>query len=550
MPDTIKLYWTKKAILPDERAEAQFDLLENRVIVGAHEFGATQPAAVDLCIVGAGAAGLAMAWRLREAGLKIAMLESGGTQTAPNAPDESADALNAGISNLSDYPFQSSRARGIGGTTALWTGACVPLNAEDFEKRDWVPYSGWPIRYNDLATYYKDAAPLFDLVEPPSNAHLLAQSPFDGGDLEAKYAQIMQKRHFAKRHADWITRSKSLTVITGATVAGFLMTAGGKAVNGVRFCSPDGVAHSLNARTTVLACGGIEAPRLLLSAQQDVAAALGPAMENVGRFHMEHPIKSLGIVKIPSARDHVAAFTNMQPTEGAALLGIFSLSPRTRAKAELLNVQFHTYRYHAFERDPAVMALKKLANPNAPSQSDMASIAGPRQLARVARYVGWHYWNKASRKAPFDHVRLQAFVEQEPDPHNRITLSDKTDRFGQRLPHLCLTESDRLKDSITRTLDIMAKSLADRGYPDVVVDQNKLRHLEHYGGYGLHHMGGTRMSDDPASGVVDKNCKVHGLGGLYVASSSVFPTGGAANPTLTICALALRLSDHLVNELK
>ncbi len=520
------------------------------MIVDAHEFGVAQPAEVDVCIVGAGAAGLSVAWRLRDSGLKITILESGGTETAPNAPDERADALNAGTSNLSDYPFQSSRARGIGGTTALWTGACVPLNSEDFEKRDWVPYSGWPIRYDDLASYYEEAAPLFDLVDTSSNFHNLTQSPFHGRDLESKYAQITQKRHFAKRHADWVTRSKAVAVIAGATVAGFLIADDEKAVRGIRFCSPDGVEHTIKARATVLACGGIEVPRLLLSAKPDIAAALGPAMDNVGRFHMEHPIKSLGIVQVPDARNQVAAFTNMRVTGGAALQGIFSLSAQTRAKAKLLNIQFHAYRYHALEADPAIMALKKLANPRAPSQSGMASIADPRQLARVTRYVGWHFWNKASRHARFDHVRLQAFVEQEPDPDNRITLSEKTNRFGHRLPHLFLTESDRLKDSIARTLDIMAQSLTDRGYPDVVVDQNKLRHLEHYGGYGLHHMGGTRMSDDPVSGVVDKDCKVHGLAGLYVASSSVFPTGGAANPTFTICALALRLSDHLATALK
>ena len=520
------------------------------MIVDAFKFGSALPAEFDLCIVGAGAAGLSIAWKLRESGLKITVLESGGTDKAPNAPDDAASALNAGLSNFDDYPFQSSRARGVGGTTALWTGACVPLNSEDFEKRDWVPNSGWPIRYEDLAPYYTDAAPLFDLVDTSPYSHHVKRSPFHGGDLESKYVQIMQDRHFAKRHADWMTRSKAVVVVTGATAAGFLMTDGEKAVRGVRFCSPDGTGHVIKAKATVLACGGIEVPRLLLNAQPDIFAALGPAMDNVGRYHMEHPIKSLGIVKIPDARNHVTAFTNHKPTGGAALQGIFSLSPETRAKARLLNIQFHAYRYHALEADPAIMAIKKLANVRASSHTGLTSIAGPRQLARATRYVGWHFWNKASKNARFDHVRLQGFVEQEPDPNNRVTLSEKTDCFGHRLPHLFFTESDRLKDSISRTLEITAQSLTHRGYPEVSVEESDLRHLEHYGGYGLHHMGGTRMSDDPASGVVDKNCKVHGLSGLYVASSSVFPTGGAANPTLTICALALRLSEHLANALK
>ncbi|MEL6417816.1 MAG: GMC family oxidoreductase, partial [Pseudomonadota bacterium] len=123
-------------------------------------------------------------------------------------------------------------------------------------------------------------------------------------------------------------------------------------------------------------------------------------------------------------------------------------------------------------------------------------------------------------------------------------------RYGQPLPQLALNESALMKDSLSRTLDIVASSLAERGLTDVQLGEDQVRHLEHYGGYGLHHMGGTRMSAEPSNGVVDADCRIHGMANLFVASSSVFPTGGAANPTLTICALALRLADHLANMLK
>ncbi|MEL6996135.1 MAG: GMC family oxidoreductase [Pseudomonadota bacterium] len=520
------------------------------MLVDAVELSQACLSDVDVCVVGAGAAGLSMAWRMRDTGVKVALLESGGSVENPVAPDDTASDLNAGVSIQSNYPFEASRARGIGGTTALWTGACVPLGPEDFEPRDWIPHSGWPINFQDLAPYYKQAGLLFDLTDSSSHRHLLEASPFHGHGLTSSFAQVAQNCHFGKRHIDWVSRSPAIFVIIGATVTGLDAKEGEARIGGVNFCDRTGAKHALRAKVTVLATGGIEVPRLLLSARSEIGEALGPAMHNVGRFHMEHPIRSLGTIKLPDAAKRVTAFTNAQQTDGAALLGIFSIDAETRAKERLLNIQFHSYRYNALEAHPAIMALKKLADPQAPDGIYPLGLASPANIARCARYTAWHFWNKSRENAWFDHIRLQAFVEQEPDRDNRITLSDNVDRFGQRLPHLHSTESKLFHDSIVRSLDILGRGLRAGGYSDFLLGADKVPHLHYYGGYGLHHMGGTRMSSDPFSGVVDKDCKVHGLSNLYVASSSVFPTGGAANPTLTICALVLRLADHLVKKVK
>lgn len=520
------------------------------MILTAGSFFQTNPESIDVLIVGAGAAGISLAWRLEGTGLKVCVLESGGQDAKPFAPDAKASALNAGLSNLEDYPFEASRARGLGGTTALWTGACVPLNRDDFLPRDWIAASGWPIRYEDMLPYYAAAAPLFDLVDASSYQHLVDTSPFQGSGLFASFAQIAQNRNFGKRHQHWLSRSNTTNVVMGATVTGFECTASGKAVNGVRVVDPQGVEHVLSSVYTVLACGGIEVPRQLLSAKAQIGAALDCAMENVGRFHMEHPIRSLGTIKLPDARKRVLAFTNMQRTKGAALQGIFSLDPEVRERERLLNIQFHMYRYNPMEADPAIVALKARFDASAAVGDTRNGFSSPRDIWKCAKYAAWHSWNKAARSAWFDHVRLLGFLEQEPDAENRITLSDETDRYGQRLPHLYSKESEMMTYSVSRSLAIIQKSLESRGYPECTLGAHRVAHLEHYGGYGLHHMGGTRMSHEPATGVVDKNCKVHGIADLFVASSSVFPTGGAANPTLTICALALRLADHIAKLLQ
>lgn len=508
------------------------------------------PPEADLCIVGAGAAGLAMAWHLRDSPLRIVLLESGGTTQNPAAPDAAASALNAGLSNHSDYPFQTSRARGFGGTTALWTGACVPLDDDDFQERDWVPHSGWPIGPEELAPYYHVSASIFGMVDPGPHLARVQSSPFHGGAMEARFAQITRQGQFAPRFAPMVAGSQSATCILGATVTGFEVAEGGRMVTGVRIMDSAANQHVIPARATVIATGGIEAPRLLLTALDQIGAAMGPSANVIGRYHMEHPIRSLGVVHVPNATDRMTAFTNLKETGEAALQGIFGLNRETRQRERLLNVHFRAYRFHRLENDPAIIRLKNVARREEPVLGAVARASVFSDFAKCATYGAWHVWNKSSRGAWFDHVRLQGFVEQEPDPDNRITLSDQTDRYGQPLPHLTLNESALMKDSLSRTLDIVATSLAERGLTDVQLGEDKVPHLEHYGGYGLHHMGGTRMSAEPSNGVVDADCRIHGMANLFVASSSVFPTGGAANPTLTICALALRLADHLANMLK
>lgn len=202
-------------------------------------------------------------------------------------------------------------------------------------------------------------------------------------------------------------------------------------------------------------------------------------------------------------------------------------------------------RYNLLEDTKAVVSAKKL------NMGDFTLItSGWKQLWQdhwsvLPRYLAWHLWNKINPSAYFDHVRLIAFVEQEPDPNNRITLSQKLDYLGQPQANLTLRFSERMWDSVERSLPPISKTLYKQGLGELQYDKTRLEHLTSYNKIGLHHIGTTRMHPNPRYGVVDVNCKVHDLANLYIAGSSVFPTGGAANPTLTIAALALRLADHI-----
>ena len=235
------------------------------MFVRAHELGQAPPDRVwDVCIVGAGAAGLSVLEGLAGSGLSVLLLESGGL-----ARDAAADALNRGTSSGVDYPFERSRSRVFGGTLALWSGACIPLDPVDFEARPWIPLSGWPIRAEDLAPHYRKAAALFETAPPDAYDTTLRASPLHGGDLVAKTVHTARRLDLADALREPVRRSDTINCVLGPTATGLAFDEAGGRLAGVEVRDAGGGGpYVLRARATVLATGGIEVPRLLLHAAQ------------------------------------------------------------------------------------------------------------------------------------------------------------------------------------------------------------------------------------------------------------------------------------------
>ncbi|MEO1238700.1 MAG: GMC family oxidoreductase [Pseudomonadota bacterium] len=309
----------------------------------------------------------------------------------------------------------------------------------------------------------------------------------------------------------------------------------------------DGAAFEVVAKHYVLAAGGLETPRLLLASRALAPNGLGNAHDVVGRYHMEHPIRSVGVVSLTRRARGISDFTEIrahQTVRGQATLGLPTVARRANG---LLDLHARAYRFHPLERDAVVMSAKALLGVGQPPPGDRH--LSLRQVfagsGKVIRYGAWHYRQKLWPKRMPSHLRLLAFVEQEPDPDNRITLSRQKDRFGTPLPHLTHNESAKMRRSIDKTMELIDHRFRQSGIGTIDYAPETLDDLKHHNGYGLHPMGSTRMSADPQTGVVDANLKVHGIANLHIVGSSVFPTGGAANPTLSIVALALRLARHL-----
>ena len=273
----------------------------------------------------------------------------------------------------------------------------------------------------------------------------------------------------------------------------------------------------MRARRYVLACGGIENARLLLASGIDASA--------VGRFFAEHPHSPLGLAVLPA---NVAPFYNgvvaKQTTRvRAALATAPQLSERPgvlRASMTFEPVETDPYIDHDDEREQEWAALGL----------DVASVASSLEGARYRVYA------------------LYLRSEQAPNPASRVTLADERDALGMRRARLEWRLGDLDLESTERTVALLAATLGRSGIGRVFGRPGSDGGFWERVGGGFHHMGTTRMGTDARTSVVDRHCRVHGLDNLFVAGSSVFPTSGYANPTLTIVALALRLADHLARE--
>jgi len=518
------------------------------VFVEAHELlDNTGSAAWDIVVVGAGIAGLSVAQGLSNGRLRVLVLESGGFDRRDDAAE-----LLSGASNREDYPLIGSRARVFGGTSTLWSGACIPLDAADFQKRAWVPLSGWPISADELQPYYAPAARVFGHAGWTGDAPRLSASPLSQGGLHARPVFTSAPLNVGERQREWIARSDRMACCLGANVTGLDVDETGRNVRGVVFHDRMGRQHTVAAQAVVLATGGIEAPRLLLAVDRAAPGGLGNVRRFTGRCYMDHPLLSVGILPIGSQWRAFLPYTNGWTERGVRTVGTIGLCAETRQKHGLLDLHLRSYRYSHLEDRADIIAWKEAAS-EAGALRGLGPVLrghGMSSLPTVMSYASWHLWNKTIARSRFEHVRFLAFAEQEPDPDNRITLGQKRDRYGLPLPHLHLTESAQFHDSVSRSCAVLAGVFAASGFPGARMGPEQVRHIAHYGGHGLHHMGATRMSEDAGTGTVDRNCRVHGTANLFVAGSSVFPTGGAANPTLAISALAFRLADHLELQLR
>jgi choline dehydrogenase-like flavoprotein len=491
----------------------------------------------DLCIVGAGAAGISMALDWANTSRTVILLEGGGFEYE----DEVQELYRGTTSGQKYYPLKSARLHYFGGTTGHWAGMCAPFDPVDFARRDWVPHSGWPITREELEPYYVRANPKVQIGPYPYDfaywrreVPTLAPLPLDERVVWNKMWQFSQAR-FGTLYREEMVRARNIHLHTHANVVDIRANEGLTAIEEVVAKNATGKSYRVRAKHFVLACCAIQNARLLLASRSQMPQGLGNAHDLVGRFFMEHlEISSSELWLFKPFPTALYSWPERVPPARAEL----AIAPEVQERHRILNGTASLKPLAVGRRERPRIETWQSQDPRAAADSMFAD------------------WGRAAKEAEgdtggaLDHAfLLDTRIEQAPNPNSRVTLTGERDALG--VPrvnlHWELTALD--KDSIRTIHRIIGQEVGKAGLGrvrllDFLADEDDDSWPATTNG-GWHHMGTTRMHEDPTQGVVDANCRVHGLANLHVAGSACFPTAGAPNPTLTVIALSLRLSDHL-----
>jgi choline dehydrogenase-like flavoprotein len=511
------------------------------------------PIEADLCIVGCGAAGIVLARELISSPYQVVVVESGGLR-----PERAVQDLYSG--DCIGEPYYESldgcRTRYFGGSTNCWAGMCTLLNEIDFERRSWVPGSGWPIGFGELMPYLRQA---HQLLEPgpflyDSRAWETMGIPPGGFSPELFQCFVWHFTNrseagirFGRRFRRELRQASNVRVLLHANATELLTDASGRRVERLDVATLDGQKFQVKARAFVLACGGIENARILLASTSHSPNGLGNEQDLVGRFFHEHLHVPCATLFVPQG-GHAGCYSRLSRLEESFCLPGLSLTPRAQADHGTLNGSISVEPY--YEPESALIAFRELRANWKARRFTHQTFRHVWTLAREGRRAFPEVWRRVihgdrPRGEP-DRFILYARAEQAPNRDSRIILSNHLDALGMRRVSLDWHTTPLDRKAIRLLATFAAEEFTRLGLGRVIpADWLAGERWPQTLAGGPHHMGTTRMSDDASTGVTDRNGRVHGLHGLYVTGSSLFPTGGHANPTLTIVALVLRLAGHL-----
>lgn len=558
---------------------------------------------IDVLIVGAGPAGLTIARELARGSYSVLIMESGVFgQDERYAELDRIESVGEPLlaaqivrrvaqhSALTKHwrherqPY-GLRVRAFGGAAEEWAGKSAAFDPIDYETRPWVANSGWPVSHNDIAPFLDRAGAWMNLgpniygsdllahvgrPEFPNFAHFKSFFWQYARGFDNPLEPIRFSREFLKLQAD------NITILTNATATAIRLSRSGRGVEAVEASAYEGQSVCIQARYIVLACGAIETPRLMLASRDVNSNGVGNDHDVVGRYMVDHPGVRLARfdAKQAAVMDRVFGFVSVshkgavhpyshgltlspavQERFGLVNCALFMMGERTRDNPWDAIKRLAQHKSAAPARDVwralsnaglvcKGLAIKAVQHPKAASIAKAAIVEIARALDRT--YCP-HQYKTGGLPHKLDHMFVDVLLEQTPDPDSRIQLAARTDRFGTPL-----AQSDwRICNASRRTLAHLSEAMqADfraAGLPTPeLVDWAAQGHWDNAVMIDVGHtMGTTRMANDPKRGVVDVNCKVHGIDNLFISGGGVFPTGSHVNPTLMIVAFATRLADHL-----
>jgi choline dehydrogenase-like flavoprotein len=444
----------------------------------------------DVCVIGTGAAGIAIARELDGTGIRVCLLESGHHKPAA-VPDPYYEIISkkATVEN-------HSRRRAFGGTTTVWAGRWRRFDPIDLEARDWVPSSGWPVNYDQLVPFYERAADSVHVRDHHTEDDLPDFMPSKILVPTVFHTLTPEQRRFGTASQRQFERSDNVDVMLG-THCMQLIRAGHSITHVV--AKTEAGTVSIYAKHVILAAGGIENARQLLLSK------IGNQHDQVGRYFMDHPKGGVGVIETYEPID-MSSWKGL--TEDAPIYVGFRLADEVQRQQQTLNS--YVFLAPMFQRDLVSRAVRRLLRP------------------------------KSCRM-----LLVRNYMEQIPDPENRVYLGEASDPYGQPRAAVAWQLGEQDRTAVITLHRMLQREVRRAGVGELV--SPLLHQNADFSTFvdASHHMGTTRMGRSPRNSVVDADCRVHDCDNLFVAGSSVFPTSGYANPTATIVALAIRLADHV-----
>lgn len=524
------------------------------------DFHQTQRWTADVCIMGGGVAGITLANELAKNGVSVILLDAGGEV---HDPQVQKDAEAASVS----YPYpdpSQSRLRRLGGTSNHWANNTSPLSPIDFEVRDGLPESGWPITFQTLSPYYAKAGVYCGVGEDGYDLqHWLKEFELEptvpNGQTEGLRLAIakasLPPTQFYRAHGASLNRRAAVKLVTYAQVTDVLFDPTNKRVEQVSVMAPNGIYHTVEAQEVVMAFGGLENARMLLHFNNMSNNALGNQHDVVGRYFMDHPtVRGAQVfTKMPEA---FRLFSGEVPSDYRRfVLNFFELTERRLREHELTNIRMPLTKATRQQLSRGVSSFHLLKERLTGQQISGSVLSHLTNVVMDLDIVADTVSRKVVQQPLFDSVddfggfEVPLMMEQTPHRDNRITLSAQKDRFG--IPKMDIEWQLHAEDKkrLWRGLDIFAAEMGALGLGRVrsLVEQES-RIFGDQIGFGHHHMGTTRMASTPEKGVVDAEQRVFGTANLSIAGCSVFATGGHVPPTLTIVATSIRLAEIIRNR--
>ncbi|WP_145198900.1 GMC oxidoreductase [Sphingobium sp. B2] len=513
--------------------------------IDARQADIAQLPVADLCIVGAGAAGITLALEMAARNRSVLLVEAGAyeiegkTQALYVAP-------NTGVPY---YDLAACRLRYFGGTTNHWSGFCRANDPIDYEGRPEIGLPAWPVQHDALLPYLERAATILGIQSNFFSSY--DQFKAKGLDPEllmdrhskvlvTKNFQLAKNIRFRTLFRKDIEGNPNIHPVENLNVVEIKLDEGGKRVDHLLATTTDGKTTQVRAKAFALCCHAIENARILLSSDSRMPGGIGNRHDHVGRYFMEHPhvfaSRMIPSDKFPRAYDRFY----LQRYGLNANLGI------TEAELRKHGIMNYYCRFNpvSFRDSEQLRAARKLpAAMMKPATfglfRDMAKLLSnlPGTTNSVLRQFD-------QERAPL-YYQLEHRIEQAPNRDSRVTIGAERDKLGQRPVtfHWALSDLDVKTINVGQDIIVRELSALNMGrfeVESITMDMLKQRVLGHY-----HHTGTTRMSENPSDGVVDANLKVHDVDNLYVGGSSVFPTTGYSGPTMTLIALSVRLAEHL-----